>query len=180
MKYYRIKFKTKETKLEATDNGNMNITMEERFCRLNDDEAIEEFINDVYTPQDIDGIHIEYEVEYTEATADDFIESIEKNIKNWCVRSYKMKMNGDKPVREYNVWDKGLTEDDKKDLYAEALEYYFMMVKSPVWMKSNYDIDKMPVGEFFEMLNKLVHISYKDARNVTKPYLDKYGKKIVK
>ena len=154
--------------------------MDERVCRIKDDEAIEEFIKDVFSPQDIDGIHIEYEVEYTEATADDFIEYLEKNIKNWCVRSYKIKLNGDKPVREYNAWDKGLTEDDKKDLYAEALEYYFMMVKSPVWMKSNYDIDKMPVGDFFEMLNKMANISYKEARMVTDPYVKKYGKKEIK
>ena len=176
MKYYKLFINPNETILETAKEISYHSLPQEDIYELKDDESVEELIKYVSTPEQVEDVYITFDVTCEEVSVDEYIEYMEKKIKDYCFNKIKMKQMENKTINEYKEWNRRLDSEEKKKLYAQTLGPTFIMIRSKFIMNRIFDLDKMSVSVYFELLDKLANTPFKDAHKIINEYSEKYKK----
>ena len=177
MKYYKLFINPIETHKETSKENHTIYLPQEDIYELKDGESVEELIKYVSTPEQVEDTYVTFEVKSEEVSVDEYIDYMEKKIKDYCFNKIKMKQMENKTINEYKEWNKKLNSEEKKKLYAQTLGPTFIMIRSRFITSRIFDLDKMPVRVYFELLDKLANTPFQDGKKMMDEYIEKYGRK---
>ena len=168
MKYYKL-FITETNKKDQKEEY-------VEYKMFKDEPSIEERIAN-YKVLISETEKTEVEITWEEIACDEYVAVKEKEFKEMITKDYEWENNATMTVREYNIWKKSLTEQDKKDIYASALMYHLEGYSLSKRMQSVLDITKINANEYLEMIYNLKYAKGKEKYKLYEKYLAEYPHK---